>query len=325
MSIGMTQETKVSESRFYMWRAIFAMAHADGVLDKKEEAFIDKYLSAVPFDVHQRAVIEDDLIHPRDPGEMLSHVGNAEDRSMFFQFARAIVWSDGSYDQQEEKIMNRLFKDHMEGMDLTAITGELKQTRENARLQRMADEEYFKADADRKVGIGAIIGQLFAKSDDPKLPKHGVTDSQFNMWRAVFALAHADDEVSNEEQAFMYKVLAEEDFSSAQRLRLENDMEYPQNTAEMFKLISNAEDRNRFFYLARLMCWSDGNFDEQEQKIMVRLKQIHHSEIDFDHLVSNNALELADEDRRSLVADAEIFNSEDDGGFLKRVLRRIRR
>ena len=58
---------------------------------------------------------------------------------------------------------------------------------------------------------------------------------------------------------------------------------------------------------------------------MVRLKQIHHSEIDFDHLVSNNALELADEDRRSLAADAEIFNSEDDGGFLKRVLRRIRR
>ena len=308
-----------------MWRAIFAMAHADGVLDEKEEAFIDKYLSSVPFDIHQRSVIEDDIIHPKDPGEMLSHVGRAEDRATFFQFARAMVWSDGSYDLQEEKIMNRLFSNHMEGMDMGELTSELKQSREDAHLKHLADEKHLKAEAGKTVGIGAIIGYLFAKPDDPKLPKHGVTDSQFNMWRAVFALAHADDEVSTEEQAFMYKVLAEEDFSPAQRLRLENDMEFPQNTAEMFQSITSQDDRNRFFYLARLMCWSDGNFDEQEQKIMVRLKQIHHAEIDFDHLVSNNALELAEEDRRSLAADAEIFNSEDDGGFLKRVLRRIRR
>lgn len=323
MSAGKNLEASISESRFYMWRAIFAMAHADGVVDAKEEAFIDKYLSSVPFNIHQRTIIEDDIIHPKDPAEMLSNVTDKEDRGMFFQFARAMVWSDGNYDLQEERIMNRLFSDHMERMDVVALTGELKKSKEDAATQRLADEEYLKDEVDKKVGLGALIGGWFAKANDSKLPGHGVSESVFNMWRAVFALAHADDEVSKEEQRFMYKVLVEENFSAAQKLRLENDMEYPQDISEMFKGISEQEDRSRFFYLARLMCWSDGNFDEQEQKIMIHLKHLHNADVDFDRMLSNNDLELDEEDKKAIVHDAEAYRSNDDGLF-KRVMRRIR-
>ena len=131
----------------------------------------------------------------------------------------------------------------------------------------------------------------------------GVSESQFYMWRTVFAMAHADHVVTEDERQFMHRILCEERFSAEQRGVLERDMETPQDVSDMFMQIGEQEDRSRFFYFARMMCWSDGNFDEQEQKIMLALKSIHVRNIDFDKVMENVDLEIDEDYRKQITED----------------------
>lgn len=124
-----------------------------------------------------------------------------------------------------------------------------------------------------------------------------ITESCFYMWRAVFAMAHADHVVTPEEKSYLYNVLGSYPFLSAQRETLENDMSVPQDPALMFEKISSQEDRSRFFYYARALVWCDGDFGEQEQKIMITLKKSHIETANHDSLDNSMQFELDDNDK----------------------------
>ncbi len=81
----------------------------------------------------------------------------------------------------------------------------------------------------------------------------GISQSRFYMWRAVFAMAHADHEISPKEQAFMRAALDKENFTREQRAVLESDIEESQSPGDMFMQIAEQEDRSRFFYYARML------------------------------------------------------------------------
>jgi len=132
-----------------------------------------------------------------------------------------------------------------------------------------------------------------------------VTESRFYMWRAVFALAHADHKITDEERLFMEGVLSEELFSEEQTQVLKQDIEETQDISEMFMNISEQEDRSQFFYYARLLCWSDGDFDEQEQKIMLKLKSIHVRNVDIDQMIKNVDLQVDDGYREMMEEDIQ--------------------
>ena len=73
----------------------------------------------------------------------------------------------------------------------------------------------------------------------------------------------------------------------------------------LFMKIEDQEDRSRFFYFARMMCWSDGNFDEQEQKIMLALETVHVRNIDFDKALASVDMELDEEQKEMIAEDME--------------------
>jgi len=146
-----------------------------------------------------------------------------------------------------------------------------------------------------------------------------VSDSRFYMWRTIFAMAHADHEVTENEQKFMREALKDEKFSKKQREILEQDIETPQNAADMFMQIEEQEDRSRFFYYARMLCWCDGQFDEQEQEIIIRLKKIHVQNIDFERLMRSLDMELAEEEKKMLLLDMN-----DEEHPLRKFLKRFR-
>jgi uncharacterized membrane protein YebE (DUF533 family) len=118
----------------------------------------------------------------------------------------------------------------------------------------------------------------------------GLQSSRFSMWRAVFAMAHADHEVSYEEKMFMQKYFEHVPFSSDQIQVLRQDIETPQSVEEMFDGISEPEDRAEFFQFARMLCYSDGDFDEQEKIIKERLKDLQLNNLDHDTLEKELAL-----------------------------------
>lgn len=122
-----------------------------------------------------------------------------------------------------------------------------------------------------------------------------ITESRFYMWRALFAIAHADEVVSNEERRFMNKTLHDYPFSAAQAQILEQDMTVRQDVNILFGKITDPQDRSQFFDYARTLVWCDGDYGAKEQEILLRLKREHVQSADFDSMNKTKALELDDE------------------------------
>jgi uncharacterized membrane protein YebE (DUF533 family) len=125
----------------------------------------------------------------------------------------------------------------------------------------------------------------------------GVTDSNLSMWRAIFALAHADQKVSDEEARFLAEALDGVNLSPDQKSLLYSELQAPQNTEEMFDKITVPEDRTRFFELARELIRIDGDDDGDIQAMLVTLNQKNMSQVNFDSLIGNVDLSFDDDDK----------------------------
>lgn len=129
----------------------------------------------------------------------------------------------------------------------------------------------------------------------------GVSDSQFYMWRTLFAIVHVDNVVATQEVRFMAEAFEDIPFSEEQRAILNDDIKNPQNIEEMFKGITNVHDQATFFKYARELVHIDGDYGAQEQEIMARLQKLHIQGANLDDLVGNVTLELEEEDRLNIM------------------------
>ena len=123
----------------------------------------------------------------------------------------------------------------------------------------------------------------------------GVTDSQFYMWRTLFAVAHADDVVTDEEVRFMAEALEDVPFSDDQRAVLNEDAKHAQDIEKMFKGVSDVKDQAAFFKFARELVHIDGDYGAEEQAVMLKLQELHMQCADIDDLVGSVSLELEGE------------------------------
>lgn len=98
----------LSTSRFDMWRAVVAMAHADGIVTPHEISFINEHMYDFQLTQEQKNQISMDLRDAQNIFQMFERIENDEDRKDFFVLARALSWCDGDFDAQEEKILNQL-------------------------------------------------------------------------------------------------------------------------------------------------------------------------------------------------------------------------
>lgn len=105
----------------------------------------------------------------------------------------------------------------------------------------------------------------------------GLSDSQFNMWRAVIAMIHADSVVRPHEVNFILENTRELPLSDEQRGMLNDDILRPANIDPLFKAITNPKDKEQFFHLAKAIAWSDGDFNERERDMLHALSMIPHS------------------------------------------------
>ena len=161
----MDNDVGVSESRFYMWRAVFAMAHADEVVTAEEQAFMESYLEKVPFSSKQLSILKGDIKDAQDIHEMFSMISESEDLSQFFEFSRALVWCDGDYEEQEREIKERLKAEHVGKLNVELVETELRRSRSESRKKRTAELRELKEDANKRVGLKKMIkGMLRRKS-----------------------------------------------------------------------------------------------------------------------------------------------------------------
>lgn len=104
---------------------------------------------------------------------------------------------------------------------------------------------------------------------------NSLSDSRFNMWRAVVAMVHADGVVTPHELDFVNRHIVDLTLSTGQRSIIQEDVKAPQDVYQMFSRIDTPEDKRDFFVLARALSWCDGDLDRQETKILETLHVTH--------------------------------------------------
>ena len=314
----------VSESRFYMWRALFALAHADGLVSDEEKEFALSYFDFVPFSEDQKEILNKDLAVPQSVNEMLMGISVDADTADFFQFALMLVWCDGNYDESERIIIERLTAEQMNKFNKAEVAQKVREARISAAIRRGIEDEEFRVqaietgvlkkisrsikdknyrektailmshtaqnifDTVRQNGVeGLLAGNFIDEKDvgDEGKDLHAVMDwmraqtfdspedDVFNLWRAVFALAHADGEVLPDEYEYILAMMEVFNFSEEQRNLIELDIQSKPDIGALFDQIESAELQKRYFVMARTIIWCDGEFHENERKIISDLKE----------------------------------------------------
>ncbi len=312
--------SNLSESRFHMWRAVFALAHADGHVSDEERRFMDIYLSRLPVTPEQKQTLQDDITRAQDVGVMFGKITAEKDADDFFNFARLLVWCDGDFGEQEKRIMDMM----RQRQDTPLGTERMLLKLQNSGRKK---SDWLKKARASVSGIKDVFEMfsIMGDNDVKSAPRgSGMNDSRFYMWRAVFAMAHADHVVTPEEKKYLKGVLGSEPFNDEQKAVLEKDIDTAQDIAEMFLRIEDQNDRSQFFYHARMLVWSDGDFGEQEQKIIMRLKQNHVRTVDFSKLLENLDLSLDDDQKAQIVREHnQVAHEPGSNGFLRRLMRQI--
>lgn len=102
------EDEGVSESRFHMWRAVFAMAHADNFIALEEQGMLYDYLDSLPLTKEQLHMLREDVATPQNAEDMFLHVTDTADIEKFFEIAHALVWCDGDFSKEEKDVMGRM-------------------------------------------------------------------------------------------------------------------------------------------------------------------------------------------------------------------------
>lgn len=105
---NLKNEAGVSTSRLYMWRAVFAIAHADRIVTIEETEQLGHYLHFENFSSGQQELLIKDIMKPQDPEKMFLQISLPEDRNDFFRFAEEVAGSDADYCKEEQKVINKL-------------------------------------------------------------------------------------------------------------------------------------------------------------------------------------------------------------------------
>lgn len=144
----------------------------------------------------------------------------------------------------------------------------------------------------------------------PSPAETGVSDSHFNMWRAVFAMAHADNMIMVQEEALMLDAIERYDFSNKQKDILYRDTVIKGDIRDFFAAITDKKDKLDFFRYARLMAWCDGDFAAQEKYILEALRGEHIKTLEeCDLLLEAQALFDAEEKERMKARMVEMYEA----------------
>ena len=117
----------MSESRFYMWRCIVALAHADGTVTPPEREMIwDALEREELLSKEQREEIMGDMDTPRSVDDLLGRVREGQDRQDLLIKARDLLWRDEIMGGMEERMMRRLRNTVNYGFDINEMMREAR-------------------------------------------------------------------------------------------------------------------------------------------------------------------------------------------------------
>lgn len=150
----------ITESRFYMWRAVIALVHADHVVTPEEKELAESYLANVSFSEEQGKTLQEDLLEAQNIEEMFNQITEPSDQGEFFGFARMMVWCDGDYDRQEEEIFERLKNIQMNRINPEELKSTIQESRRFFDMERLKENAEFHEEAKDLVSLSRLFDAL---------------------------------------------------------------------------------------------------------------------------------------------------------------------
>jgi uncharacterized membrane protein YebE (DUF533 family) len=117
----------VSNSTFYMWRCVIAIAHADGMIQEQERAYIQKIIDNMDrvygLTAEQKAAFASDLnaSRPQNIADLLRNINDPAIRSQLVYFGGLLARADGVVDPREDDILKKLRADQLANLDMNQI------------------------------------------------------------------------------------------------------------------------------------------------------------------------------------------------------------
>lgn len=123
------EEEHVTTSKFYMFRCMIVMAHADGVFCEQERAYMYSIMNhtRVPLSDEQYSTLEDDMENPKAIEDLLPYINDPKYRGQLVYFARLMAAKDGNIDPDEEALLSTLHAYAIDGLDIDAIRKEAQE------------------------------------------------------------------------------------------------------------------------------------------------------------------------------------------------------
>ena len=115
----------LNQSKFYMWRTLFALVHADNIVSDEEVRFMSEALEDINFTDEQTATLKDDALNAKDIEEMFNGITDYDDRMQFFNLARDLVMVDGEFCSDEQSIMTKLLEENIEQYNTDDLVGKV--------------------------------------------------------------------------------------------------------------------------------------------------------------------------------------------------------
>jgi len=127
-----------------------------------------------------------------------------------------------------------------------------------------------------------------------KLP---LSDSQFNMWRCVIAIAHADGKLQPEELEYLERVFARLDqvhgLTPEQKNAFSRELAQPRKIADLLPLVTEPQFRGALIHFGEVLAWADNEVSVDEENILKSLRAEHLGKMDMDTLRAEVKNEIA--------------------------------
>lgn len=155
----------VSTSTFYMWRVIIAIAHADGLVQEEERAYLTRIFANMDrvygLTDEQRKTFKSDLDNPNMQSipDLMRYINDPAARGQVIYFGGLLARADGVLDPREDEILKKLRADQMASLDMTQIRADTKK----AVADEMFQHDLKMSEIRPQKGLVAVLDSLLLR------------------------------------------------------------------------------------------------------------------------------------------------------------------
>ena len=120
----------MTDSQLNMWRAVIAIAHADGTVQQEEKDYLYKTLANIDRSYNltdaQRMALANDLKTPQNISTLIPLITDPQHRAMLVHFGEVLAWADNEISVDEEAILKKLHDGQMQSVDRDRLRADIQ-------------------------------------------------------------------------------------------------------------------------------------------------------------------------------------------------------